>query len=221
MSEAGGFLSRWSRKKAGIGEVPAAEEIEVPAVTATNATPACAGALPATATATAEPGLEPQSESLPLPTMADVASLTRQSDYARFVLPGVEPGVKNAALKKLFADPHFNIMDGLDTYIDDYGKPDPIPLSMLRSMNQSAVLGLFDHEAADPDLPPAAAASPDGDATLAVAQSAGAAPEPLPAAASHAVAPTEPDDDPDLRLQPNDAARRPGTEPGTGGPTLA
>ena len=32
-------------------------------------------------------------------------------------------------------------MDGLDTYIDDYGKPDPIPLSMLRQMNQAAVLG--------------------------------------------------------------------------------
>ena len=41
-------------------------------------------------------------------------------------------------MKKLFSDPHFNVMDGLDTYIDDYGKPDPIPLSMLRRMNQSA-----------------------------------------------------------------------------------
>ena len=30
-------------------------------------------------------------------------------------------------MKKLFSDPHFNVMDGLDTYIDDYGKPDPIP----------------------------------------------------------------------------------------------
>ena len=31
-------------------------------------------------------------------------------------------------MKKLFSDPHFNVMDGLDTYIDDYGKPDPLPL---------------------------------------------------------------------------------------------
>ena len=30
-------------------------------------------------------------------------------------------------------------MDGLDTYIDDYGKPDPIPMPMLRQMNQSQV----------------------------------------------------------------------------------
>jgi hypothetical protein len=41
-------------------------------------------------------------------------------------------------MKKLFSDPHFNVMDGLDSYIADYGKPDPIPLSMLRLMNQSA-----------------------------------------------------------------------------------
>jgi hypothetical protein len=45
----------------------------------------------------------------------------------------VAPEVKNAAIKKLFADPHFNVMDGLDTYIDDYSKPDPIPPEMLRS----------------------------------------------------------------------------------------
>ena len=52
----------------------------------------------------------------------------------------------NAALKKLFSDPHFNVMDGLDTYIDDYGKPDPLPPVMLRRMAQSTFLGLFDDE---------------------------------------------------------------------------
>jgi hypothetical protein len=31
--------------------------------------------------------------------------------------------VKNAAMKKLFADPHFNVMDRLDIYIDDYSSP--------------------------------------------------------------------------------------------------
>jgi len=215
MSEAEGFLSRWSRRKAGIDEVPAAVEVEAADVAALSAEVAAEVAAPAAATLATEP------EQVPLPTMADVAGLTRQSDYARFVLPGVEPGVKNAALKKLFADPHFNIMDGLDTYIDDYGKPDPIPLSMLRAMNQSAVLGLFDHEAAEPDIPPDAAASPDGDDSLEVAQSAGPAPEALPAAEADAAALTEADDDPDLRLQPNDATRRPGPEPGTGGSPLA
>ena len=75
-------------------------------------------------------------------------------------------------MKKLFSDPHFNVMDGLDTYIDDYGKPDPIPLSMLRRMNQAAVLGLFDDEDdAAAKAPPPAEASPDGAGPAAVAQS--------------------------------------------------
>ena len=75
-----------------------------------------------------------------------MAQLTRESDYSRFVAGGVDEGVKRAAMKKLFTDPHFNVMDGLDTYIDDYGKPDPIPLAMLRQMNQSKILKLFDDD---------------------------------------------------------------------------
>jgi len=41
------------------------------------------------------------------------------------------------ALKKLFHDPHFNVMDGLDTYIDDYSKPDPLPAAMLATLRQA------------------------------------------------------------------------------------
>ena len=81
-----------------------------------------------------------------LPTLEDVARLTRESDFSRFVVPGVDEGVKRAAMKKLFSDPHFNVMDGLDTYIDDYSKPDPIPEAMLRQLNQAKDLFLFDDE---------------------------------------------------------------------------
>ena len=49
-------------------------------------------------------------------------------------------------MKKLFADPHYNVMDGLDTYIDDYSTPDPIPKAMLRQMVQARMLGLLDDE---------------------------------------------------------------------------
>ena len=77
---------------------------------------------------------------------------------------GVDAACSNAALKKLFSDPHFNVMDGLDTYIDDYSKPDPIPPSMLRQMAQSAFLGLFDDEdePAKTGARRAGAGSPDG-----------------------------------------------------------
>ena len=41
-------------------------------------------------------------------------------------------------------------MDGLDTYIDDYSKPDPIPEEMLKSLKQANRL-LFPEEAAERD----------------------------------------------------------------------
>jgi len=165
--EPSSFLSRWSRRKA---EVRRGVEVETearpsdPAAAnaavsngAAAATLEPARAIPpdslaaptslhADPRATVSPRADPSRE---LPTLDDVAALTRESDYAPFVQPGVDAGVKNAALKKLFSDPHFNVMDGLDTYIDDYGKPDPIPPAMLRQLNQAMSLGLFDASPAD------------------------------------------------------------------------
>lgn len=81
-----------------------------------------------------------------LPTLADVAKLTADSDYSVFMAKGVAPEVKNAAMKKLFSDPHYNIMDGLDIYIDDYSSPEIMPKSMLRKMASARVLNLFTDE---------------------------------------------------------------------------
>jgi hypothetical protein len=75
-----------------------------------------------------------------------VKVLTPQSDFKPFMARHVDPEVKNAAMKKLFADPHYNVMDGLDTYIDDYSKPDPLPASMLRKMASAKFLNLFDED---------------------------------------------------------------------------
>jgi len=132
---------------------------------------------------------------VPPPTLDEVAKLGRTSDYRRFVAPEVSPEVKNAALKKLFTDPQFNVMDGLDTYIDDYGKPDPIPASMLRQMVQAQALGLFADEGEKQAVPPGARATPDGAEPAPEAQSK---PEP--------VQPSTDDQDPAVRLQPLDAA---------------
>ena len=203
-----GFLSRWSRRKA---QVRTGAEIgPAPAAPAVVATPPVAP-LPA---APLESDAAPPAEAPPVPTMDDVAALTRESDYARFVMPGVDDGVKSAAMKKLFSDPHFNVMDGLDTYIDDYNKPDPIPLAMLRQMNQSKFLRLFDDDEAEDDNQSAQA--------NAAAPAAKAAPETAPETAPAAM-PAEPlspdpiaDDHVDLRLQQDDAAGRPGPGEGAG-----
>ncbi|WP_439683334.1 DUF3306 domain-containing protein [Cupriavidus oxalaticus] len=128
------FLSRWSRRKAAVREgvaVPA-EPLQ-PAEAPTVPVPPEA--------ATAASGAEPE---VPPPTLADVAALRPGDNIARFVARGVDESVKRAALKTLFADPHFNVMDGLDTYIDDYSKPDPIPPEILRQLRQAESLGLFE-----------------------------------------------------------------------------
>lgn len=136
-----GFLSRWSRRKVEVREGRAPEE----------AAPNAAGPAPAHVPAvkplvTATPTVAPE---VPAPTLADAQQLTPESDFSGFMARGVTPDVKNAAMKKLFADPHFNVMDRMDIYIDDYSQPDPLPLAMLRQMASAKTLNLFDDEPAE------------------------------------------------------------------------
>jgi hypothetical protein len=134
---ADGFLGRWSRRKAGLepeGLDGAAPELK-PKVTPTPAPHDKKTIENTTAPAEAEP--------LP-PTLEDAESIDRFApDFSAFMKPNVDPAVQQAAMKKLFSDPHFNIMDRLDIYIDDYSIPDPIPMEMLKRMVQSESLGLF------------------------------------------------------------------------------
>jgi hypothetical protein len=134
---ADGFLGRWSRRKAGLepeGLDGAAPELK-PKVTRTPA-PQDKKTIENAATPAEE-------EALP-PTLEDAESIDRFApDFSSFMKPNVDPAVQQAAMKKLFSDPHFNIMDRLDIYIDDYSIPDPIPMEMLKRMVQSETLGLF------------------------------------------------------------------------------
>ncbi len=70
----------------------------------------------------------------PLPAVED---LSFDSDFKAFMHAKVEEGVKRAALKKLFADSRFNIMDGLDVYIDDYTKGEILPDDMLAKLEHA------------------------------------------------------------------------------------
>ena len=135
-----GFLNRWSKKKLG------AEPELSPSELAEKQSSAQDSKDPASIEPTADKKLEPvagvtQVETAP--TLEDVLKLTKDSDFSAYVKPGIDPQVQQAAMQKLFSDPRYNIMDGLDIYIDDYSKPDPIPLDMLKKMNQSKMLGLF------------------------------------------------------------------------------
>jgi hypothetical protein len=116
------FLSRWSRRKLDAKE-------DAPAAVAAIEPPAAASAVP------------------PAPAAQSTAPATgRGPEYREFFDPQVEEKLRRTALKKLFSEPQFNVMDGLDTYIDDYSIADPIPEAMLRQLNQAKELFLFDDE---------------------------------------------------------------------------
>ena len=203
MSE--GFLGRWSKRKLEGKRGAASDDAVIPAKAGIQEPAPPSNAEPPS-TSGLDPGFRrddnPVPAAEPPPTLEDVGSLDPSSDFRRFAAADVAPEVKNAAMKKLFADPRYNVMDGLDVYTGDYSKPDPIPAAMLRQLAGAKFLGLFDDEEKE-----AAAAAhrdvADNPDAQSVAQSA-AATDAVPAPTEHA--------DPDLRLQQDDAA--PGEDPG-------
>lgn len=157
---------------------------------------------------------------------------------------GVTSVVKNAAMKKLFADPHFNVMDGLDIYIDDYTQSTSIPAASLAKMASARFLGLVEDDettarppqGAPTDAPQTTAAEapmPRDDADTAPAPSVAQSGANTDPSASPAL-PAEPPCQPapplpsgttdstidhahtDLRLQPDDATPAPGSRQGAG-----
>ena len=140
----GGFFSRWSQRKQAVKLGLAEEEVrqEVSQNRAQDK-PQPAVQNSAVSVASVKPdAADPAAEPPKLPTLSDVEQLTPDSDFSTFMSQGVSPEVRNAAMKKLFTDPHYNVMDGLDIYIGDYNTPDPLPAGMLAKMVGAQFLGL-------------------------------------------------------------------------------
>ena len=104
------FLARWTRLKKEAREQPA----EKP-----------------------QPKPEAVDPKAPAPQLPPLDRLTFDSDYRAFFHPKVDEDVRRAARKKQFSDPRFNVMDGLDVYIDDYSKSEPIPAAMMAQLRQA------------------------------------------------------------------------------------
>jgi hypothetical protein len=102
------FLERWSRRKR---EQPQ-EQPQVP---------------PAPAESKAE---------APAPVLPPVDELKPESDFTPFMNAKVDPATRRSALKKLFADAHYNVPDPFEAYSEDYTKSDPIPEAMLKAINR-------------------------------------------------------------------------------------
>jgi hypothetical protein len=141
-----GFLGRWSRRKLAQAKGQPLAEPARPVVPQALEEKTAAPPVSQAEVATKEVASGPSSAAAPAQTpsaltLADVAQLPSGSDISRFVAQGVAPEVRNAAFKKLFADPHFNVMDRLDTYIDDYHTPNPLPAAVVRQLAATDFLG--------------------------------------------------------------------------------
>ncbi|MFC7287172.1 DUF3306 domain-containing protein [Herminiimonas glaciei] len=120
------FFARWAKKNADASKSPEPVPNESTGAVVGDAAPTT-DALP---------------EAQALPTMDDVARLTHDSDYSGFMAQGVDESVKRSAMKKLFTDPHFNIMDGLDVYIEDFNKFEPMTPAFIAGLSHAK--GLMD-----------------------------------------------------------------------------
>ena len=122
------FLSRWSKRKLeGAKTQPVAE--------AKASTPA---------------------EAQP-PELPPVEQLTPDSDFSAFMREKVDERLRRAALKKLFSDPRFNVLDGLDEYADDYTKLESLAPDVARQLQhaRTTLFGREPEQAPSPVEPPA------------------------------------------------------------------
>lgn len=142
------FLERWSRLKRGEASAAAPAAPVEPVAAPVQGSAAAAAADAAPPASPAEAALPP------------IDSLDLAADFSAFMKKEVSESLRRAALRKLFSDPHFHFerMDKLDIYIDDYSGSDPIPADVLQKLRQFETL-LKDEGAEESAVPPA---SPPG-----------------------------------------------------------
>ena len=122
-------LKRWSTRK-----LAAARAAPSSPASATSPADALPVAMPDATTpvhSSQQPETQVAETAAALPA---VESLTFESDFSAFLSPKVAEPLKRQALKKLFSDPRFNVMDGLDVYIDDYSVPSPIEPELIEKL---------------------------------------------------------------------------------------
>ena len=125
------FLRRWARRKseARQGVEPAPQP--APQLSAAPAAPV---AVIAPVSSVAAQATAPAS-------LPDPVHLEPGADISAFMAKGVDDLLRRKALKTLFSDPHFNVMDRMDVYIDDYSIADPLPPDWLDKLEQVTHLG--------------------------------------------------------------------------------
>ena len=115
------FLDRWSRVK---------REVR-------------AGAVP--------PGtVETPAQAPVLPSLEVLAAQGLDADFAAFMQKGVSEAARRAAIQQLFRQPVFNVMDGLDVYIEDFNIYEPLTAAELPGLAHARAM-LFPETEDDKD----------------------------------------------------------------------
>lgn len=116
----GGFLRRWSRRKA---------EPEAPAAPPTGESAPGGEATPAESpdrlarepgSANGNPAAEVEGRVMTDDDMPGLDTIAETTDMSGFFSPGVSEALRTQALRRLFRLPKFNVTDGLDDYNEDY-----------------------------------------------------------------------------------------------------
>lgn len=107
-----------------------------------------------------EKGIKEEDAPPPLPPLE---KLTPESDFSAFMHPKVQDSLRRVALKKLFADPHFNVMDLNEAYSGDWTGGEPISAEMLKQLNQARTLLFSDEEKKKPEEPAAQEPAPEAE----------------------------------------------------------
>ena len=94
---------------------------------------------------------------MPAVPLPPVEGLTPDSDFKPFMAANVDGATRRAALKKLFADAHFNVPDPFEAYSEDWTVGEKIPMEMLKTLNHAQKLLFAEPEKA---VEAAAAAAP-------------------------------------------------------------
>lgn len=105
-----------------------------------------------------EPPVKDKDEAAP--ALPPVDKLTPESDFAPFMHPKVADALRRVALKKLFADPHFNVPDLNEAFSGDWTGGEPISAELLKTLNQArTVLFREEEEQKKKDAEPPAVAA--------------------------------------------------------------
>jgi hypothetical protein len=133
------FLARWARLKR---EAREGEAVKPPPPAPAVKEPARAVAPKAHEPANLEAGDESSDEAageaVAAPLLPSLESMTEESNFGAFMAPGVTPELRRLALRKMFTNPKYAVVDPLDPYRADYAAFTPLGNTITSDMKYHA-----------------------------------------------------------------------------------